>query len=113
MKNLLALLGLSIVVVGAVGWHQGWYKLSITKNSDGSLRIQTDVNTAQARQDIGSAIRKSGDFVETHIDNPPTTSTTTTQPATTSTTPSKTDAVLKDGAGWLLGNVLGSQTSKK
>jgi hypothetical protein len=114
MKNLLALLGLAIVVVGGVGYYQGWFKFSVSRNLDGSLRVQTDVNTAQASSDISQIGKKVEDIVEKHIEPstaPATTHGPMTTPATSSPTSSPTS--LQDGAGWLLGNVLGNKQASK
>lgn len=108
MKNLLALLGLVVVVVGAVGWHQGWYKLNVSKNTDGTLRVQTDVNTTRATQDIHFWGQNISEWIK---NKPAGTPANTPGPQTTTapdTTSQKTSS-LKEGAGWLMGNVLGNK----
>src|SRR5262245_47598558 len=41
VRNLLALIGLLVVGGGGAGWYLGWYKLSVTRESDGNLQIKT------------------------------------------------------------------------
>lgn len=71
MRNLLALIGLVVVGAAGLGWYLGWYKLDVTRTSDGNLQINTTVDTKKAEADsatffknasalIGSQIEKSG-----------------------------------------------------
>ena len=103
MKNLLALLGLVIVVFGAVGWHQGWYKLNVSRNTDGTLRVQTDVNTSRAGEDLQVWGHNVGEWIKNKPAGTPASTPAPQQPDSTSQAP------LKDGAGWLMGNVLGGK----
>ena len=47
MKNLLALVGLVVVLVAGLGWYLGWYKLS----SEGG-HVKVDVDTKEIRDDL-------------------------------------------------------------
>ncbi len=71
MRNLLALVGLLVLGVAGLGWYLGWYKLNVTRTTDGNLQINTTVDTKKAETDsaaffknastvIGSQIEKSG-----------------------------------------------------
>jgi hypothetical protein len=63
MKNLLALIGLVVVVFAGVGWYCGWYKLNLTKSPDGNLEIQTEVNTNKVADDSSAFFQKMGKMV--------------------------------------------------
>ena len=56
-RNLLAVIGLLVVVVGGVGWYMGWYKLSFTRGTDGNLEIKTDVDTNKVSSDTSNAFK--------------------------------------------------------
>ena len=51
MRNLLALFGLLIIGFVGIGWYMGWYKLSVSKSSDGNLEIKTNVDTKKVGAD--------------------------------------------------------------
>lgn len=116
MKNLLTLLGLAVVVFAAAGWYLGWYRLSVSKNLDGTLRVQTDVDTAKAGTDLSRFGRKVEGYVENQVDKshsaPASTPGPQSQPAAATVPTSTTaapDAAIEQGEGWLLGHVLGTQ----
>lgn len=52
MRNLLALIGLAVVVVGGAGWYLGWYKVDVTKAPDGKPQITTTIDTSKATVDV-------------------------------------------------------------
>jgi hypothetical protein len=64
VRNLLALIGLLVVGVGGVGWYMGWYKLSLTRTSDGNLQIQTDVDTKKVSTDVTNGFKNLSTAVE-------------------------------------------------
>lgn len=68
MKNLLALIGALVVGFAVAGWYLGWYKLGITKTSDGNLHVETNVNTKKVVDDSGDALKKAGAFVGDHLE---------------------------------------------
>jgi len=107
MKNLFALLGFSIVVLGAIGWHQGWYKFNVTKNTDGTLRVQTDVNTTRASDDIVIWGQNVGEWIK----NKPANAAVSTPAPQTQQPPADSTSrrPLKEGAGWLMSNIVGSK----
>jgi len=63
MRNLLALIGLFVVVFGGVGWYCGWYKLSVTRNQEGKLEIKTAVDTHKVTDDSSAFFQKVGQMV--------------------------------------------------
>jgi hypothetical protein len=63
MRNLLALFGLLVIGFVGVGWYMGWYKLSVTKSSDGHLEIKTDVDTKKVGADSSDALNKLGTVI--------------------------------------------------
>lgn len=58
MKNILALIGAAVVVVGGLGWYLGWYRLATEPSNDGHRKIQIDVNTAKIRGDVQKGTEK-------------------------------------------------------
>jgi hypothetical protein len=60
MKNLLALIGLVVVLVAGLGWYLGWYKLSTDAG-----HVKVDLDT----QEISKDLKKGRDAVGNIIDN--------------------------------------------
>ncbi len=54
MRNLLALIGLAVVLFAGLGWYLGWYKLSVAKTDDGKLQIKADVDAQKVKDDSGT-----------------------------------------------------------
>jgi hypothetical protein len=52
MKNLLALVGAVVVLVGGLGWYLGWYKLGTTAGTDGHTKVTVDVDGNEVRKDL-------------------------------------------------------------
>jgi hypothetical protein len=69
MRNLLALIGAVVVIGGGVGWYMGWYKLSVTRESDGNLQIKTDWDTNKATKDVTEGLKNLSTAVENHKAN--------------------------------------------
>ncbi len=67
MRNLFALIGILILGVGGVGWYMGWYKVNVTKNTDGSLQIKTDVDTKKVEGDSSAFFQKVGQMVDEKV----------------------------------------------
>ena len=59
MKNLLALVGLVVVLVAGLGWYLGWYKLS---NEGGHVKLDVDT------QEVSKDLKKGRDAVGSIID---------------------------------------------
>ena len=93
MRNLLALVGLLVVVFAAVGWYCGWYKISVNREPDGNLQIKTNVDTDKVVNDSSAFFEKVGQLVGERGEKSP-------QP------PAKTPAPSTKGdnfdGGWLL-----------
>jgi hypothetical protein len=67
MRNLFALIGILVVGVGGLGWYLGWYKVNVTKNSDGEIKIQTDVDTKKVSGDSSAFFQKVGQVVNEKV----------------------------------------------
>jgi hypothetical protein len=63
MRNLLALIGLLVVVFAAVGWYCGWYKLSVSRGDEGKIQINTDVDTQKLSEDSSAFFKKVGSMI--------------------------------------------------
>lgn len=63
MKNLFALVGMLVIVLGGAGWYLGWYKVNVNKNPDGNLQIQTNVDTQKVSVDSSAFFQKVGQLV--------------------------------------------------
>jgi hypothetical protein len=58
-----------LVVGFAVGgWFLGWYQLGITKTPDGTLHVETNVNTKKVADDSTEAWNKTSAFVGEHLE---------------------------------------------
>ena len=68
MRNTLALIGAVVVGFGGVGWYLGWYKLNVSKGSDGNPEIKTTVDTKKVIDDSGEALKKAGTFLGEQIE---------------------------------------------
>lgn len=60
MRNLLALVGLAVVVFLGLGWYLGWYSFVISPGSEGRQRIQVDLDTHKIAEDAQRAKEKVG-----------------------------------------------------
>jgi hypothetical protein len=63
MKNLLALVGLAVVLVAGLGWYLGWYQIGTEPSASGHRKINVDVNTNKIKQDIKKGEEKVGEYV--------------------------------------------------
>ena len=68
MRNLLALLGLLVVVFLAVGYYRGWYDLSSRPGAAGQTSIQIDVNTKKIGDDVERGGKAVGEKLHDLID---------------------------------------------
>jgi hypothetical protein len=64
MRNLFALIGALIVGLGVLGWYLGWYKVNFSKNPEGNIQIQTDVDTKKVNGDSSAFFQKVGQIVD-------------------------------------------------
>lgn len=69
MKNLLALVGLAVVLFAGLGWYLGWYKLSVAKTDDGKLQIKADVDAQKVRDDSGSFFKNAAEVIGKKLEN--------------------------------------------
>jgi hypothetical protein len=85
MRNIFALIGVLVVGVGGLGWYLGWYKMNVTKNPEGNLQIQTDVDTKKLSGDSTEFFQKVGQMVGDKVNQAGQNGTTppTTTPANT------------------------------
>jgi hypothetical protein len=59
MRNLLALLGLALVVVGGLGWYLGWYKVKTEPAADpGHHNVSIDIDTNKIGKDLHNGEQK-------------------------------------------------------
>jgi hypothetical protein len=61
MKNLLALIGLVVVLVAGLGWYLGWYKLT---SEAGNLKV--DIDTKEIRDDLKKGREAVGKILDEH-----------------------------------------------
>jgi hypothetical protein len=68
MRNLLALLGLLLVIFLAVGYYRGWYDFSTKPGTPGHTSIQIDVNTNKIGTDVENSGKAVGEKIHDLID---------------------------------------------
>lgn len=102
MRNLLALVGLLVVVFAAVGWYCGWYKLSIDRGQDGNVQIQTEVDTKKVADDSTAFFQKVTQMIGEHgqKDNQPGAAPVNTPGPVTTPTPATTAGKDDSQGGW-------------
>jgi hypothetical protein len=69
MRNLLALVGLAVVLFAGLGWYLGWYKLSVSKGDDGKLQIKADVDTQKVQDDSGTFFKNAATAIGKKLEN--------------------------------------------
>ena len=68
MRNLLALFGLLVIGFAGTGWYMGWYKLSVSRSTDGNLEIKADVNTKKVGTDTSTIVNNAASAVGNQAD---------------------------------------------
>lgn len=58
IKNLLALVGLVVVVFVGAGWYLGWYKVAEQSDGQGHPQLRIQVNASQVTSDLHKAEQK-------------------------------------------------------
>ncbi|QDU21154.1 hypothetical protein [Urbifossiella limnaea] len=112
MRNMLALVGALVVGFGGVGWYLGWYKLSVTKSSDGTLQVTTNVDTSRVVKDAGEGARHVGEFIGTQVESAKKDAANT--PVTPAGTPGpKAVPTPAESGAWLFGIDFGTPAAKK
>jgi hypothetical protein len=103
MRNLLALIGLLVVGFAGIGWYCGWYKLSVSKGTEGKPEIKTTVDTDKVADDSAAFFKRMGQLVGEKVRQ---SDPKGGQPATTpGATPGPVAPATGDSAkgGWFLG----------
>ncbi len=65
MRNLLALVGLALVLFGGLGWYLGWYKIKTSPGEPGHRDVHIDINT----QKLGSDVHNGEQHLQQWLDN--------------------------------------------
>ena len=105
MRNMLAFLGMAVLVFFGVGLYLGWYHIYREPSSTpGHSRIEFDIDQNKISSDVKQGAGKIKDAIDNATTNPtaPTTPTTEKKPDAASAT-SKTDAakeLVRDASGW-------------
>lgn len=84
MRNLLALIGLAVVLFFGLGWYFNWYSFAVQPGVDGQRRIELNVNTNKIVSDTKSGVETVGEVIKNRSSDE--------TPATNRTTPSSTPA---------------------
>lgn len=111
MRNMLALVGALVVGFGGVGWYLGWYKLNVSRTSDGNLQVTTNVDTNRVVKDAGDGARHVGEFIGSQVEKAQ--KDAATQPAPANTPGPKAVPTQGEAAGWLFGIDFGTPAAKK
>src|SRR5687767_12181607 len=69
MRNLLALLGASLLLFIGLGWYLGWYRFQTAPTDDGQRQINIKLNTKKIQDDVGKAGKKAKDALEDLLDS--------------------------------------------
>ena len=82
MRNLLALIGLIVVLFFGLGWYFQWYTFVLHPGEDGQRRIELNVNTNKIADDTQSGVAKVGEIIKERSpdQSPATTPVTDTTP---------------------------------
>ena len=68
MRNVLALIGLLVIGFVGLGWYMEWYKLSVTRGSDGNLQITTNVDTKKVGSDSSEFFKNAATVIGSHAE---------------------------------------------
>ena len=63
MKNILALIGVVVVLFAGVGWYYGWYKIGAEPTESGHRKFNVDINTKEIAGDLNKVKEKVGDII--------------------------------------------------
>ena len=84
MRNMLALIGLIVVLFFGLGWYFQWYTFVLHPGENGQRRIELNVNTNKIVDDTKSGVSTVGEIIKERTPDASTvTSTAETAPATT------------------------------
>lgn len=73
MRNLLALVGLVVVVFAVVGWYRGWYNVHASTPGSGHGSYHIDLNTPKISDDLSKGREKLRDILTKDNNAPPAT----------------------------------------
>lgn len=111
MRNMLALIGALVVGFGGVGWYLGWYKLNVSRGTDGTLQVTTNVDTSRVVKDAGEGARHVSEIIGGQIEKAKKDAATAPTPAETPA-PKAVPTPAETGA-WLFGVDFGTPAPKK
>jgi len=69
MRNLLALIGLMVVVGVGVGYWRGWYKVDWKTASDGTVDVNIKANAKQISADTSEGLKVAGEKIGSVADS--------------------------------------------
>ncbi|MCZ2342489.1 MAG: hypothetical protein LC104_11950 [Bacteroidales bacterium] len=92
MRNLLALIGLAVVLFFGLGWYFNWYSFAVLPGADGQKRIELNVNTNKIVNDTKSGVETVGEVIKNRSANetPATNRSTSETPSNANSTPTPT-----------------------
>jgi len=64
MRNFLAFVGATVVVVLGLGWYLGWYKVTPEKAGPGQSRLQVEINQDKIGEDVKYGAQKGAEKVQ-------------------------------------------------
>lgn len=68
MRNFLAFVGASVVVLLGLGWYLGWYKVTPQKSGPGESRLMVDINQQKIGEDVKYGAQKGAEKVQEFLD---------------------------------------------
>lgn len=68
MRNFLAFVGASVVVVLGLGYYLGWYRVTPQKSTPGQARLQLDINQDKISEDVKYGAQKGAEKIQELID---------------------------------------------
>jgi hypothetical protein len=68
MRNLLALVGLALVLFAGLGWYLGWYKVKTAPADPGHHNVNIDVNTKKISTDLHNGEQHLQQWLDTSKD---------------------------------------------
>ncbi len=104
MRNMLAFLGMAVLVFFGVGLYLGWYHIYREPSSTpGHSRIEFDIDQNKISSDVKQGASKIKDAIDNATTNPTAPTTPTTDKKTDAAPTSKTDTakdLVRDASGW-------------
>ena len=66
MKNMLALVGAVVVLVGGLGWYLGWFKFGAEQGTPGHPKFNVEVESDKIKADLKKGKETVGEFIKDH-----------------------------------------------